>query len=168
MTALVISEACLPRIRHLLLCGPTILLIGTTVIVGQDIIRWQDAANYYGQVKTVEGTIIETKNTGKVCFLNFSPNWRTDFTAAIFASDFSKFPPNPESYYMGKKVRVTGNIQEYRGKRRNHSEEPKPDCRLGERKVSRFRLSTTSGGSTGIRRTSAPRRRLLRVTRPST
>jgi len=76
----------------------------------------QDAANYCGQVRTVEGTIVETKNTGRVCFLNFSPNWRTDFTAVIFASDFSKFPANPETYCRGKNVRVTGSIQEYRGK----------------------------------------------------
>jgi len=111
MTALVFNMRCLPRICHLLLCVATVLLICTTVAVSQHAIPWQDAANYYGQVKTVEGTIVETKNTGKVCFLNFSPNWRTDFTAVIFASDFGKFPPNPDNYYRGKKVRVTGSIQ---------------------------------------------------------
>jgi hypothetical protein len=116
MTALVFSKRCLQHICHLRLCGVTILLTTTTIAISQDVIPWQDAANYYGQIKTVGGTIVETKNTGKVCFLNFSPNWRTDFTAVIFASDFSKFPPNPEAYYRGKKVRVTGNIQEYRGK----------------------------------------------------
>lgn len=83
---------------------------------GREVIPWRDAAKYYGQVKTVEGTIVDTRNTGKVCFLNFSQNWKTDFTAVIFASDFGKFLPNPEAYYKGKKVQVTGKIQEYQGK----------------------------------------------------
>ena len=38
------------------------------------------------------------------------------FAAVIFASDFSKFPQNPESHYGGKRVRITGRIQEYQGK----------------------------------------------------
>jgi len=105
-----------PNVRNFCLYVATVLLIGSVIAAGQDIIPWQDAATYYGQIKIVEGTIVETKNTGKACFLNFSPNWRTDFTAVIFASDFGKFPPNPEAYYRGKKVRVTGSIQEYRGK----------------------------------------------------
>ena len=60
--------------------------------------------------------MVATRSTGKVCFLNFSQNWKTDFTAVIFASDFPKFPPNPEIYYKGKRVRVTGRVQEYQGK----------------------------------------------------
>jgi micrococcal nuclease len=38
------------------------------------------------------------------------------FTAIIFASVFSRFPANPENYYHGKKVRVSGKIKEYQGK----------------------------------------------------
>jgi len=37
-------------------------------------------------------------------------------TAVIFASAFPRFPANPENYYYGKKVRVSGNIKEYNGK----------------------------------------------------
>lgn len=84
--------------------------------LAQDVISWKDAAKYYGQEKTVEGTIVATRNTGKACFLNFSEDWKTDFTAVIFASDLGKFPANPETYYKGKKVKVTGNVQEYQGK----------------------------------------------------
>jgi hypothetical protein len=64
---------------------------------------------------------VVTRNTGKACFLNFSQNWKTDFTAVIFVSDFPKFPPNPESYYKGKRVRVTGRVQEYQGSWRSSS-----------------------------------------------
>ncbi len=79
-------------------------------------ISWQDAAKHYGKYCTVEGTIVLTKNTGKVCFLNFHRNWRKYFTVVIFADYFADFPPHPETYYMKKSVRVTGLIKKYKGK----------------------------------------------------
>ena len=80
------------------------------------VISWQDAAKYYGKYVMVEGTIVATYNSGKACFLNFHPNYKRYFTAVIFASAFSHFPESPESYYYGKKVRVSGYIKEYQGK----------------------------------------------------
>ena len=79
------------------------------------VISWQDAARHYGEHCTVEGTIVATRNTGKVCFLNFHANYRKYFTAVIFASRFSH-PANPEDFYKGRKVRMTGLIKEYQGK----------------------------------------------------
>lgn len=84
--------------------------IGTT-----QVISWQDAADHYGEYATVEGTIVATYNSGKACFLNFHQNYKLYFTAVIFASAFSSFPANPEDYYYGKKVRVSGSIKEYNG-----------------------------------------------------
>jgi micrococcal nuclease len=81
-----------------------------------DVVSWRDAAKYYGQTKTVEGKIVASNNTGKVCFLNFHKDWRRHFTAVIFASDFKKFPAHPEDYYLNRVVRVKGLIKEYRGK----------------------------------------------------
>ncbi|MCK4755481.1 thermonuclease family protein [candidate division WOR-3 bacterium] len=81
-----------------------------------EIISWRDAAKYYGQTKIVEGKIVVSNNTGKVCFLNFHKNWRKYFTVVIFSSDFNKFPPNPEDCYLNRKVRVKGLIKEYKGK----------------------------------------------------
>lgn len=80
------------------------------------VISWQDAGKHYGEYATVEGTIVATHNSGKACFLNFHPDYKRYFTAVIFASAFSRFPANPENYYYGKKVRVSGNIKEYKGK----------------------------------------------------
>jgi len=82
----------------------------------QEIITWQDAGEYYGKTKTIEGKIVASNNTGKVCFLNFHKDWKKFFTAVIFASDFDKFPVNPEDYYLNRKVRVRGLIKEYQGK----------------------------------------------------
>ena len=80
------------------------------------VISWRDAARHYGEHATVEGTIVATHNSGKACFLNFHPDYKRYFTAVIFASAFSRFPKNPENYYYGKTVRVTGYIKEYKGK----------------------------------------------------
>lgn len=81
-----------------------------------DAVSWRSADKYYGQVKTVEGLIVASNNTGKVCFLNFHEDWRKYFTAVIFASDFAAFPPHPEEYYLNRRVRVRGLIKEYKGK----------------------------------------------------
>jgi micrococcal nuclease len=79
-------------------------------------ISWRDATKHYGEYATVEGTVAAARNTGKACFLNFHPDYKRHFTAVIFASDFSHFPKNPETFYKGKTVRVTGVIKEYKGK----------------------------------------------------
>ena len=82
----------------------------------QNIIPWNEAHKHIGEHATVEGTIVVTHNTGKVCFLNFHKNWKKYFTAVIFAADFLKFPSSPEVYYNNKKARITGLIKEYKGK----------------------------------------------------
>ena len=64
----------------------------------------------------MEGVIVASKNTGKVCYLNFDMDYKRYFTAVIFASDFSKFPPSPENHYLNKKARVRGIPKEYQGK----------------------------------------------------
>ena len=87
-----------------------------TIELAADVISWRDAALYYGQIKTVEGRIVASNNTGKVCFLNFHKNWRKYFTAVIFSSDFDKFPARPEDHYLNRNVRVKGLIKEYKGK----------------------------------------------------
>lgn len=80
-----------------------------------EVISWEDAAQYYGQMVTVEGTIVLTKNTGKVVFLDFSPHWQVDLKVVIFPEDAAKFPSPPEEMFLNKKIRVTGLIEEYKG-----------------------------------------------------
>ncbi len=78
-------------------------------------ISWQDAAKHYGKYATVEGTIVKTYNSGKACFLNFHIDYKNHFTAVIFAPDFPRFPKNPEVFYKGKEVRISGYIKKYKG-----------------------------------------------------
>ncbi|MBU7046333.1 MAG: thermonuclease family protein [Theionarchaea archaeon] len=77
------------------------------------VIDWKDADKYYNQYVIIEGTIVNTFNSGNVCFLNFDTNQY--FTAVIFASDFLGFPFIPEVFYLGKTVYIIGIIKEYKG-----------------------------------------------------
>jgi micrococcal nuclease len=78
------------------------------------VISWVNADQYYNQYVIIEGTIVDTYNSGMVCFLNFHPDYQY-FTAVIFACDFPGFPYPPDTYYLGKKVQIIGIIKEYKG-----------------------------------------------------
>ena len=78
------------------------------------VIPWSDAKNYYNQYVIIEGIIINTYNSGKVCFLNFHTDYQY-CTAVIFACDFPGFPDTPDINYLGRKVHIIGIIKEYRG-----------------------------------------------------
>lgn len=82
----------------------------------QRIIPDTSAARYVGQTVTVEGTVanVTVLRTGTT-FLNFGAAYPNQtFTAVIFRSAASRFP-NPQQW-EGKRVRVTGKVQPYRGK----------------------------------------------------
>jgi hypothetical protein len=70
------------------------------------------------------GRIAASYNSGRACFLNFDEDYRHTFSAVIFKSAFPKFPANPEDYYLGKLVSVTGKVKEYQGRPEIILEEP--------------------------------------------
>jgi micrococcal nuclease len=78
------------------------------------VINWAEADDYYNQYVIVEGTIVDTYNSGIVCFLNFHTNYQY-FAAVIFACDFPAFPYPPDTYYLGKNVQIIGIIKQYKG-----------------------------------------------------
>jgi len=80
------------------------------------LISWRDADRHLGEYVIVEGRIVATHNTGTICFLNFHPNYKRYLTAVIFSSSFHLFPKDPHIYYYGKKVRIKGHIEEYKGR----------------------------------------------------
>lgn len=86
-----------------------------TTAGGLAVIPWADAGNYVGRLVAVEGIVVATYNSGRVCFLNFHQEYRRYFRVAIFSQDFAKFPLQPENYYLRRRVRVTGIIKEYKG-----------------------------------------------------
>lgn len=79
-------------------------------------ISWESAGKYIGKRVTVQGTIVRSYNSGKVCFLNFHRNFTRYMSLAIFQNAFRKFPFRPERFYLNKTVRVRGKIKMYKGR----------------------------------------------------
>jgi len=90
-----------------------LLFLGTSH--AGEVIPWKEAHEYYGQWVTVTGKIASSENTGSVCLLNFSLEKEDNVVVLIFRSAFDKFPTDPQDFYDGKEVLVTGKIQKYRG-----------------------------------------------------
>ena len=109
------------------------LLVFAALAYANKIVQWDEAQKYYGQHVTVTGKIVATYNSGKACFLNFHPDYKRHFTAVIFRSAFDRFPANPEDYYYGKEVHVTGKIKEYKGKPEIILNDPSQIKIIGER-----------------------------------
>jgi micrococcal nuclease len=82
---------------------------------GLEVVSWLEAAKHVGRLVAVEGRVVTTYNSGKVCHLNFHEDYRRHFSVAIFARDSAKFPPEPEQHYLRRNVRVTGVVKSYRG-----------------------------------------------------
>jgi len=82
------------------------------------------------KIVTVEGVIVRTyyaKNSkGKPTFLDFHDPYEGYFSCVIWQEDrqtsepirdkfIEAFPPNPETYFLNRKVRVEGKIEIYKG-----------------------------------------------------
>jgi micrococcal nuclease len=90
-----------------------LLFFGTSL--ASEVIPWKEAHEHYGQWVTVKGRIVSSENTGSICFLNFSLEEEDNVVVLIFQSAFDRFPPDPQDFYDGKDVLVTGKIQKYLG-----------------------------------------------------
>ena len=79
--------------------------------------------NHPEKAVTVQGVIVRTyyakKSKGKPTFLDFHDPYEEYFICIIWEEDrqifVEEFPPNPESYFLGKKVRIEGTIEIYKG-----------------------------------------------------
>lgn len=86
--------------------------------------------NYPERIVTVEGVIAGTyyakKSKGQPTFLDFNDPYEGYFKCIIWREDrqtgnpirdkfIEAFPPDPESYFLNKKVRVEGTIEIYEG-----------------------------------------------------
>jgi hypothetical protein len=100
------------------------LLSINTAFAAEAAIPYQEAPKFYNQTKTVEGTIVGTHCNDKMCFLNFDKDYSKYLSAVIMSSDFAKFTKATgkdlqteiDKMYAGKKVQITGSVNEYKSK----------------------------------------------------
>jgi endonuclease/exonuclease/phosphatase family metal-dependent hydrolase len=81
---------------------------------GIPIIDWQQAGDYLDKTVIVQGKIVQTRNIGRMCFLNFDTS--RSFPAIIRESSFENFSEPPEAMYDQKLVRIRGVITEFNGR----------------------------------------------------
>lgn len=78
-----------------------------------DTVSASEAARHVGERTTVCGEIVDTRysagSNGKPTFLNFDkPYPNHPFVVVIWGDDRSKFPSNPEKYYLNKQACASG------------------------------------------------------------
>ena len=81
------------------------------------VVSWNQASNYVGQVVTVEGTIVYTyySSYSGTSFLDFHYPYQGYFYGVVFSSDAGNFKCSITNFYLNKDVRITGTIQLYNG-----------------------------------------------------
>jgi len=106
-----------------------LLLFFSTAVYAQDKcgIAIQNASEHKGEDITVCGVVTQVSTpynvAGDPTYLNFGGRYPNhSFTAVIWGRDTNKFIKNTDTFiyglkgYEGKKIAVTGVIQDYRGK----------------------------------------------------
>jgi endonuclease YncB( thermonuclease family) len=74
------------------------------------------AGAHVGRRARVVGFIAGTHRSEGAIYLNLGPDWRRDFTAVIVKPQWELFPDDVERRWRGKKVAITGEIAERRGR----------------------------------------------------
>lgn len=83
-----------------------------------EVIPWDKAHLHMGRTITVEGKIISTKRQATICFLNFTneASGGESFYLVVFKDNFDDWGGFPEQTFLNKTVRVTGKIEDHRGR----------------------------------------------------
>ena len=89
----------------------------------QDVprINWDQADAHIGELITVCGPIVSShfadSTNGQPTFLNMGKEYPDPqrFTILIWGQNLDRFPANPDDFYFGKNLCVSGTIVEYQG-----------------------------------------------------
>ena len=108
-------------IAHFVLLIFAFLIFASVSIAQQEYINPIDAPKYIGKEKTVCGTVASAnyaiRTRGRPTFLNLDQPYPNQiFTIVIWGSDRSGFKDPPETFLRGKRICVTGIIENYHGK----------------------------------------------------
>ncbi|MCH2102155.1 MAG: hypothetical protein MK209_09560 [Planctomycetes bacterium] len=103
-----------------------------TPITADVTVDWTEAKDRVGEFLAVEGIVVDTHNSGRACFLNFTSEWRGTFYLAILGSNMEDYPESPERYFLNKKVRAVGKVDLYRDRPQIVIESPQHITILGQ------------------------------------
>jgi len=78
-------------------------------------IKWQQAEQYLSKEVIVKGKIVNTYQSEKIIFLDFTKEDDDGLYLVIFKYLLNSFDYNPHEFLLGKEVKVTGKVVEYEG-----------------------------------------------------
>jgi len=83
-----------------------------------EVIAWDKAHLHMNRAITVEGKVIDTKRLESICFLNFTKEQgdREQFYLVVFKDQFDQWDGAPETFFLNKTVRVTGEVEDHKGR----------------------------------------------------
>jgi len=123
--------------RGVLLWSSVFILVGWSISAQESAetselipaITSDEAINYVGKKATVCGVVVEavylSHSQRKLTFLNFDqPHPDQAFDVVIEEADRAKFTQAPEDSYKGKKICVTGLVNEFKGKAQMNVTDP--------------------------------------------
>jgi DNA/RNA endonuclease YhcR with UshA esterase domain len=100
-----------------IVCIAVAIFFITLTSFSQYTIPADSAKNYIGKTVTVCSTVFGTKALEKITFINLGaahPN--SPLTVVVFAKDYTNFTTAPAELYANKKLCVTGEVKEFKGK----------------------------------------------------
>jgi DNA/RNA endonuclease YhcR with UshA esterase domain len=100
--------------RLLRVVGAVLALAAAPVAAAEPPVDAGVAALYVGRERTVEGVVTAAERDGYVVRLTLGEP-PGSLRVQLLLGMLSRFPDEPETYYLGKKVRVYGRIGEFRG-----------------------------------------------------
>jgi hypothetical protein len=80
------------------------------------IVAWQDAAQYVGEVVTVEGHAAEARAENGMYVIEFAPGDPKALRAVLVVGILSSAPLHLERRWRGRDVRVTGTVRRFAGR----------------------------------------------------
>ena len=99
-----------------------LLIVLSTIVFGAEnnVIRPDQAVDHIGEYKTVKGLVASAKYLSRVkgrpTFLNLDEAYPNQvFTVVIWGDTRDQFEVDPEYFYRGKNITVSGIIIEYKG-----------------------------------------------------
>jgi hypothetical protein len=103
------------RLAVLLFVAALAWPVGAAVIE-PTVIDARDAADYVGSTVTVEGDVASARLEPIGMVLELEPVGPTSFRAVLVEALLSTLPRAPERNYQGKRVRITGLLQRFKGR----------------------------------------------------
>jgi len=93
-----------------------LVLLALTRPASAAVVDVRDAADYVGSAVTIEGDVADVKSESMGIVLELAPGGPTSVRAVLVEALISSLPRSPEKVYGGKRVRVTGILQKFKGR----------------------------------------------------